>query len=242
MRQVVRAFLVAALVLGATGCLPLWRKSEEPDAKRALGIDDPSGRLRTTTPKDLEADMARSRAGLSLRISTNKTEYKFGDSIILDVRLINVSGRGGAAPRDVFVYFELFATTPERTRAPWLIKFYLRQEDTERLVYASRDFEVPAKEREKYYHYVTLPAGAFVGRKFIFSTRLMRLERGKDYSLVVSYIVDDRFPYVIINRKLNSEQVDALGTKLAYVRVWTGQLISNRARFRVKRKKRLGIF
>jgi hypothetical protein len=243
MRSVVLTVLAASVLIGPAGCV-FKREPKDSAAKRLLGFDDARGRLRETSLEDLEKEQARPRGGLSLTISTNKATYEPGERIFLEVKLTNVTGgRSGMKARDIPVYFEVFAKGPQGNQQFWLIKPLLRSDKTGRVHFRSPDFNVPADKRGDYYHFVTLPPGAFVGRSFGFPGRLLGLTPGEEYSFTVAYAVDEEFPHVILNRHFTPQQVELLGIKLAYVRIWTGRLSSNRAYFRIKRKRRfLGLF
>ncbi len=234
--------LVAALCMAAAGC-GFWGKGRgEPDAAReVLGIEDREGRFRETTLEDVEQQLSRPKNGLRLTIRTSKEVYDRDEPIVLDVRLRNVSGvRPGDKGRDIPVYFEVFAQMPNGRRAPWLLKPTLRSEATGNILYRVPDYEVPEEQRKKLYHYVVLPPEAYVGYTFTFPPNWLR--PGRTFSFICSYEVSDDYPYVIRNRNLSPEQVELLGLKLAYARVWTGRLHSNRAQFRIRRKKFLGMF
>jgi len=154
---------------------------------------------------------------------------------------MNVTGgRSGAKGRDIPVYYEPFVKLPKRGPMEWLFKFRIQRESDGKVIYASPKFSVDKDERAKYYHYVTLPEQAWIGRGFQLPKPSSGnwLEPGETYSLHVSYIVDDAYPMVIIDRHLTSSQVQMLGLKLAYVKVWTGTLHSAPVRFRVKAKKK----
>lgn len=223
--------------------------SEEPGARPpdrpevadrgALGLPKPlEERFQHETLEDLAADVSRTRNGLRLTASASKAEFTVDEAIVLDVRIQNRSGqakRRGDGGRDIPVYFEPFARTQSGRPAEWLFKFHVRDEDTERLVYRSPRFEVPESERAKYYHFVTLPESAYVGRRFVFPPG--KLKPGR-YTFLISYEVSDEFPYVIINRRLSAKQVQLLGSDLAYTRVWTGKLYSNPVTVTVRRRKR----
>jgi len=247
--------VTALLVMCTAGCgLPrLWPWGKKSDGgvvssdkeiartpKGAMGLPKKlEERFEKTTLADVQSELSRSRGGLRLVIRTDKDEYKLDEPIVLDLRLENVTGRRPEdKARDIPVYFEPFAKTPRGGMAEWLFKFYIRSEADQRVVYESPRFKVSEAARAKYYHFATLPSNAFVGRTFAFPAPRVRewLKPGK-YSFVVSYEVSDTYPYVIRNRKFSGPQVELLGTKLAYVRVWTGKLYSNRLVFRVKAKK-----
>jgi hypothetical protein len=186
--------------------------------------------------------MARARNGLRLVLRTNKTVYTVNEPIIIDVGVENVSGASrepNDKSRDIAVYFEPFAKTPRGRTAEWLFKFQIRAEGTERMIYRSPDFEVKEEDRADYYHFVTLPPRTYIGRRFILPPPRSRnwLPRGA-YSILVSYEVGEEFPYVIINRHLSAQQVQLIGRKLAYARVWTGKLYSNSVSLRVRRARR----
>ena len=164
------------------------------------------------------------------------------EPVVLDVRVENRSGLSGDEkdkPRDVAVYFEPFAKTRKGRTAEWLFKFHVRSEADDRLVYRSPDFTVEEDARADYYHFVNLPQHAYVGRRFAFPPANVRrwLKPGQ-YTFVAAYQVSKDFPYVIINRHLTAKQVQLLGSKLAYARLWTGKLYSNPVTIRIRRKRR----
>jgi hypothetical protein len=238
-RYLVVVFAVLA-VLGTGGC-SLLPKPKESASKKLLGFEDSQGRLREESVEDMEKQQAEARNGLQLTLRTTKDVYGPHDSIILEAQLRNVTGgRADKKPYDIPVYFEVFAVTPEGARAPWLLKPELRSEATGSVVYRVADFKVPEKDRANYYHYVVLPPGAYVGHTFTFPGDWLR--PGRTFSFVCAYEVPEDYPYVIVNRQLTPEQVEQLGLKLAYVRVWTGRLFSNRVYFRIERKRFLGLF
>jgi hypothetical protein len=249
-RRIAWLGVTVVLVAGLGGCggLRLWpwgkRRAQgqaRPAPKGAMGLPKPvESRLREETLEDIEADLSRARGGLRLVVDMEKTEYRLDEPIVLDVRLENHTAEGQEKkPRDLAVYFEPFAKTPRGGRAEWQFKFYVRSEKDERLHYESPRFTVPEAARADYYHFVTLPPLSFVGRKFVFPPARVRNWLGPGrYSFLVSYQVSDDYPYVILNRHFTAEQVELLGTKLAYKRVWTGKLYSNRISFRVRRKRR----
>ncbi|HUT34076.1 MAG TPA: hypothetical protein VNE39_11380 [Planctomycetota bacterium] len=234
----------AALLLTTSGCgwLPWPRRRAEPPARNVLGIND--DRFRELDEDALDAEVARPKNGLRLTIRTDKTAYQIGEPILVDVRLENVtSPAGGQTARDIPVYFEPLARAREGGAMEWLFKFQIRTEPAERLIYHSPEVKVPDTERGDYYHYVILPPQSFVGRRFVlWPSRARGLTNPGRYNIIAAYMVEEDSAYVIISRHLTAQQVELLGTKLAYVRVWTGQVFSNRVTIHVKRKKILGIF
>ncbi|MBM4038793.1 MAG: hypothetical protein FJ290_09785 [Planctomycetes bacterium] len=239
--------LTATLALVGAGCglvrwpLPWPRRREPAPAKKALGLDHED--VKELSPEALDAEIARAKNGLRLTLRTDKTAYQINEPILVDVRLENVTSPQTLNARDIPVYFEPIARVREGRAMEWLFKFQIRTDDGQRLIYQSPDIKVPEADRAEYYHYVTLPPESFVGRRFIFLPSLARgLTNPGTYSLVAAYVVDDDFAEVIINRHLTAQQVQLLGTKLAYVKVWTGHVYSNRVTFHVKRKRFLGIF
>ena len=240
MRKTLPCVLAAAFAALA-GCTPFWNRTE-PASKRVLGVTDP--RIREMTIETAEAEMARPQGGLRLVIDTDRKVYRMDEPIVLDVRLENITGSEPKEEgRDIAIYYEPFAKTPEGEQAEWLFRFVLRSESDGEIVYQSREFEVKEKDRGGYYHYVTLPPQSFVGRKFV--SRPARvgnwLKPGR-YSFIVDYAVSEDYPYVIVNRQLSQSQVTELGLKLAYVRVWTGRLYSNRVEFRIRGARRFLFF
>jgi hypothetical protein len=231
MRTIVSVAAVLALAIGITGCWPWKGEDEDSVSRRTLGVDDP--RIREVKLEELEADMARPRDGLRLVASLDQTDYREDEPIVLDLRLENVTGVRGEAARDVSVYYEPFFTTKEGGRVEWLFKFLVETEKDGKVAYRSPEFEVSGDERGDYYHFVTLPAQSYLGRSFVL--RRGSLKPGR-YSLVAAYRVSEDYPYVIINPRLTRSQVDLLSRKLAYVRVWTGRIFSNRVRFRIRKK------
>jgi len=257
MRRVIPFVLAVMLAVGAAGCrMPrLWpfggrRQAPtdlppppQPAEKGAIGLPKPlEQRFKTETIDDLADEISRPRNGLQLTIRTNKTRYTTEEPIILDVRVENRSGMTNDErdkERDIPVYFEPFAKVKGGRSHEWLFKFHVRSEEDQRAVYRSQEFTVPESERGDYYHFVTLPPRAYVGRRFVFPPAKVRnwLKQGR-YSIIASYEVSKDFPYVIINRQFSAEQVKILGSKLAYARVWTGRLYSNRAVIEIRPKRR----
>jgi len=251
MRKHLLMALVAWLAVATTGCnvvaslatlSPFRGKKKDSVAKDVLGVSD--DRIKELDSEALDTEMARPRSGLRLSIHTDKTAYQIGEPIVVDLRLENVTaGAGAEGARDIPVYFEPIARGQGGAAVEWLFNFQIRTEADQRLVYQSPKIRVPEAERADYYHYVVLPPQAFVGRRFIFwPTRVRALNRPGTYGLLAGYQVDEDSAYVIINRNFTAQQVELLGTKLAYARVWTGQVFANRVTFDVKRKKWLGIF
>ena len=195
---------------------------------------------------DISDRIARPHEGLQLLARTGKETYALDEPIVLDVQLVNRTGRRGRRrsdrPRDLSVYFEPFAKTPKGGSAEWLFKFDVFEVYGNRARYHSPRFKVSAEARAEYYHCLTVPPGAFVGRRFEFPPASERnwLEPGS-YFFLVSYEVTEDYPYVIIRPELTQAQAVALG-KEAYSRVWTGKLYADLVVFNVKRKKRFGIF
>ena len=255
MRQAAMWLLAALVVMGPTGCglgrlWPWGKRSAEgppeapqPAEKGEMGIPKPlEERFKHETIEQLASEISRTRNGLRLVISLPKTEFTPEEPIPLDVRIGNASGESNDErdkPRDIPVYFEPFAKAATGKAAEWLFKFHVRSGRDGRLVYNSPRFTVPEADREEYYHFVTLPQRAYVGRRFVFPPAKARnwLQQGR-YSIIASYEVSKDFPYVIINRQFSAEQVKILGSKLAYTRVWTGRLYSNRAEIEVRPKRR----
>ena len=236
-----RTLLAGLLALGIAGCSWPFRK-HAPEEENPFGISDP--RLRQMNVKDLDAQIAQPRSGLRLAIEADKADYSINEPIVVDVRLENVGNpQGPEKPRDISVYFEPVAQLPNGTPVEWLFRFELRADKGDQLIYQTPPVKVSDSERASYYHYVTLPPQSFVGRRFVFWPQRARglLKPGR-YNLLCSYSVGEDYPYVILNRNFTAAQVEMLGTKLAYTRVWTGQLYSNRTEFRIKRKRFLGIF
>jgi hypothetical protein len=221
-------------VFGAAGC-SWFQKAGAPAAKRA---GPAGGKLRESTLDDIEAEASRPRAGLRFVVSLDKPTYTPDQPIVLDLRLENITGGSPKDEgRDISVYFEPFAKMPDGEMGEWLFKFAVRSEKDEEIRYRSPEFDVKEADRAQYYHYVTLPPQSFVGRRFVFPPARSRnwLEPGR-YTILVSYNVSEDYPYVIINRYLTSAHAEALGLKLAYVRVWTGQVFSNRVAFAIRKR------
>lgn len=240
-----------AIALSLSGCswlprtwLPKWAGAKAPSAREVLGVQEGDERFRDVTDDTLDAELSRPRNGIRLSLRTDKPAYKINEAIMVDVRLENVgASQGPDKARDIPVYFEPVARTRDGAAVEWLFKFQIRSEPDQRLVYQSPDIKVPDADRAEYYHYVSLPPHSFVGRRFVFwPSRARGLLKPGRYSLIAAYTVDEDSAYVIINRHLTAQQVEALGTGLAYVRVWTGQVFSNRVVFQVQRKKWLGLF
>jgi hypothetical protein len=229
------------LLIGPSGCLGLWGKKQS-QAKRVLGVDDP--RLKEMKLEDMDAEAAQPRAGLRLVLRTDKTEYRMDDPILVEVRVQNATGatRDDKAI-DIPVYLEPFAKTPGGGEAEWLFKFEVRSGKDDKPVYRSPEFGVPEADRAGYYHFATLPPQSFVGREFGFPPARRRdwLKPGR-YTFRAAYIVSDDYPYVILNRHFTSTQVELLGSKLAYTRVWTGKLFSNPITIRIKGDRRWWLF
>jgi len=244
------AAAVALLSLGLCGCGdPLWPVSlawrkTTPSARRQLGLREEDDRFKELDEESLEAEVAKPRQGLRLSVRTDKPSYQIGEPIMVDVRLENVStAQSPQGARDIPVYFEPVARAKEGAAVEWLFKFQIRSDHDQRLIYRSPEVKVAEADRANYYHYVVLPPQAFVGRRFVFwPMRVRALTRPGTYSLVARYAVDEDSAFVILNRNFTSAQVELIGPKLAYVRVWTGEVFSNRATFRIERKKFLGIF
>jgi len=235
MRRLVVLMAISSLAVLA-GCA--WPRRSTGELQRMERIS--RGRLRELDIEGIEADLARPRGGLKLSLTTNRTEYYVGEPIIVELRLENIGSSDPAKPpRDIPVYFEPVAYGRGGRQVEWLVNFFIRSESEDRLVYRSPQVTIPERDRASYYHYVILPPRSYVGRRFVFwPRRAPGLMKPGRYSLRAVYSVSDDFAYVIINRHLTAEQVDVLGEKLAYVRVWTGKLYSNKVEFRIKRKRR----
>lgn len=195
---------------------------------------------------DLSARIARPRDGLQLLMRTDKEVYGPDEPIAVDVQLVNRTGQQRFhrdRPRDLSIYFEPVAETPGGGEAEWQFNFHIFEIYSGKARYHSPKFEVPEEARQRYYHHVTLPPGAFVGRRFIFPPPRQQgwLEPG-DHFIVASYQVSDEYPYVIISPRLTAHHAKALGTEKAYTRVWTGRIFSNIVTFRVSRGGGLGLF
>jgi len=209
--------------------------------------DDGRGEKRAASPgrlQSLEARLSRSRDGLRLLARTTKARYAPDEPIVLEVELHNVAGRGrgqGEKPRDIEVYFEPVAKDQRGETSEWLLKFYAYEVYSGRQRYASPKVSVPAERRAELYHRVTLPPGAFVGRRFTFAPARQWLRPG-DHFFLASYEVTKDSGMVILHPELTTEQVKKLGNEHAYVPVWTGKIYSNLATFRVERKKLAGLF
>ena len=242
MNRRVTTLLVGALAIGVAGCGLFRGREDEGRVKRVLGVDDE--RFREVDLENLDDTLAKPQNGIKLTIQLDKAEYKVGEPIVADVRIENVgTGTGAERPRDIPVYFEPLAQTPGGAMVEWQLKFRIRSESTQKLVYRSPEVKVAEADRVNYYHFVTLPPHSFIGRRFVFwPTRARALMTSGRYSLVASYEVGNEYPYVILNRNFTASQVKLLGTKLAYTRVWTGRVHSNRVDFRIKRKKRFIFF
>jgi len=203
----------------------------------------PSKKIATLA--ELSKRLCQPREGLQLMLLTDRPVYSTEDPIVLEVRLMNQTGGQSrrAKARDIPVYFEPFAKTPRGTPAEWLFKFFVFELESRKPCYRSPAFKVPAEQRGDYHHYATLPPNAFMGRRFVFPPARDGewLEPGS-YFLVVTYQVDDDYPYIIRSPELTADHVERLGTQAAYARVWTGKLCSNIVTFQVRGKRRLGIF
>jgi len=188
--------------------------------------------------RQLERRIARPIGGLQLLISTDKTTYTPDEPIAVEVRLINRL-RG----RDITVYYEPFAETPEGREAEWVFKFYVLDQESLRPRYISPNFKVPLEARGRYYHHVVLPPGGFVGRRFVFPPPSQRnwLAPGK-YVFLGTYQVDSDCRYVVLSPELTAAKVRLLGEEAAYRPVWTGRVSSNVWAFEVVRRRRRFLF
>ena len=218
--------------------------------------DDYRARHRSYDPDalaQLSERVAQPRMGLQLVIRTDKPSYAMDEPIVLDVSLLNRTGESRDRrdrPRDLSLYFEPLAKTPEGDPAEWLFKFRIFQPDLSlargaqgATRYSSPAFDVPADQRGAYYHYADLPPASYLGRRFVLPpARVNRwLEPGPTL-LVATYEVNEDYPYVILNHEFTARDVEALGTDLAYTRVWTGKLCSNIVTVQIRRDKILGLF
>lgn len=245
MMRLLRFAMASAFLLAAGGCawlprIPWLGGKQEPAAKKALGLDDE--RITELDERGLDAELARPKHGLRLTIRTDKAVYQVGEPIVVDLRIENITTSQETA-RDIPLYFEPVARTRDGGAIEWLFRFQIHAEPDQRLVYRSPDVKVPDADRADYYHYVVLPPQSYVGRRFIFwPARARGLLNPGPYTIRAAYQVGEDSAYVIINRNLTAQQVELLGTKLAYVRVWTGQVFSNPVTFQVQRKKLWGLF
>jgi hypothetical protein len=210
-------------------------KDDNREAKKATRAE----RLR-----GMSVRLAQPKNGLQLVARTDKETYRPDERITLDVELVNASGsrRGrGDRPRDLTVYFEPVARNAQGESAEWLLKFYAYELYTGRARYTSPRIRVPVEERAGLHHYVTLPPGGFVGRRFSFAPAREWLEPGEHFFLVTYEVADD-CAHVILSPELTHEQVKALGNELAYRPVWTGRVYSNLVFFRVRPRGLLAMF
>jgi len=182
--------------------------------------------------------------GLGIIARTSKASYTPDEPIELRVELVNCSGatgRRGDRPRDVAVYFEPVAETPDGELAEWLFKFYVFDVYTGRQCYVSPEFKAPPANRDDLYHHATLAPGAFIGRRFVFAPARQWLKPG-DYFILATYEVSNDYGAVILHPALTQSQAKVLGDQAAYTRVWTGRIYSNVAMFHVQRPRFLGLF
>ncbi len=187
--------------------------------------------------------LSRPVGGLRLFAQTSKPVYTRDEPIVVEVELLNATGRrmAGERPRDVTVYFEPMATNPLGEESEWLFRFHVYEVYSGRECYASRPLRVPPENRAGLYHHITLPPWGYVGRRFAFPPAREWLAPG-DHFFLVTYEVGKDSALVILTPELTADQVQALGDDVAYTPVWTGRLYSNLAFFRVRSPKLFGLF
>jgi len=238
MKNRLSSLLTVLAIFALAGCSWMQRGGTRP-TNVAPGT---RGQLHESTIEEIEAEASRPRSGLRLAASLNKAVYRTDEPFVLDVRLVNVTGGSPKEePHDIPVYFEPFAKMSDGERGEWLFKFIIRSEKDEEVCYHSPEFDVKEADRANYYHYVILPKDSFIGRLFAFPPAKSPIWRGRltpgRYNMLVSYTVSEDYPYVIINRNLTPEHAQALGDKLAYIHVWTGQIFSTRIAFTIQKRR-----
>ena len=187
--------------------------------------------------KGAEGELARAKNGLALSVRTDKAHYEPHETIDLRATLRNVTGlRPGDKGRDIPVHVDVLAQTPKGRLAEWLLTLEVRDDETKEVVYRSPELRVPDIDRRKYHHVITLPPRVFVGWTFKFPP--MVFTPGRRYAILASYVVGDAYPHIIRHRDFTVEHVKLLGVKLAYHRIWTGRLVSNRAVVRIRPRPR----
>lgn len=211
-----REFIFLAAVLAGTFPLFSWGESSilppvEPESKTI--VEGASAGRAGTQISDLTA-------GLRILLWTNKNEYKVGEPILLDFRIYN----SGRKPVNVYAEFE---------REGWLVLFEMRRKDESRdPVYQSTPAQVTArKPRDSLY--LVLSPGSTVGRFYNLAAPPGKAFPAGEYEIQAGYT--NTYEACLASLYFQEEDIQLLGRR-AYVRLWTGQLVSASVPVRIKGK------
>jgi hypothetical protein len=186
-----------------------------------LGASDAQAEERAETPRPAPGGGMRLddiTAGLRLQLAINKFQYKVGEPILIDLRLYNLGNK------DAKVYFEM-------DREGWLVYFEIRDAKSGEPVYQSAPVGV-SQRKLRDSHYVVLPSGSFVGRYYSLSRPGKDFGEG-DYILQAAYT--NTYELCLASMEFTEKEIQALG-RGAYIKLWTGQVLSNAIPFQIKGK------
>ncbi|MBI2194359.1 MAG: hypothetical protein HYU36_20470 [Planctomycetes bacterium] len=159
-------------------------------------------------------------AGLRLLLWTNKAEYRVGEPIHVDFRVYNT----GRRPVNVYAEFD---------REGWLVFLEMRKKDgNQEPVYQSTPAQV-ATRRPRDSLYMALPPGGTVGRFYTLLGTPGKPFPAGEYEIQAGYT--NTYETCLASLYFHDEDIRALGRR-AYVRLWTGQLVSAPVPIRVKGK------
>ena len=153
--------------------------------------------------------------GALVSVAGNSRSVKMSGGIILELKLVNVS------KADVMLYSEL---RPGRT----VVIDILRADGK---TFRSPPPDKSDRPRRDKYHYVSLPPGGFVGRRYMIRPADPRWELAPG-RYRVRMIYRNRFKVCPVRPGLTEEDIGSLRDK-AVVRLLTGLVVSNVETFRV---------
>lgn len=165
-------------------------------------IEGSKGRLGGTRIGDATAD-------LQVILRTDKYEYKTDEPIFIDFRIYNTG------KKTINVYNEL-------KREGWLVMFEIRDKKTRKPVYQSSPVRIPSR-RMRDSLYLVLPSGGTTGRFYAIHNSGKPFPEG-EYEIQAGYT--NSYETCLASLYFTEKDIKALG-RHAYVRLWTGRILSN---------------
>jgi len=162
-----------------------------------------------TTKYATDALAPGAASDLQILLATDRREYASNQPVYVDFRLLN------KGHRPLYVYNEL-------EREGWLVMFQIRGVKDQKIIYQSKAQQVLSQRKSDSF-YAVVPPGGIVGRYYSLFTPGSPFPPG-EYEVLAGYT--NTYERCLASLLFDDKDVEKLGGK-AYVRLWTGQIVSS---------------
>jgi hypothetical protein len=225
-RRALPVLAAAALLLGGRPGLSEPEKLPEGQPKKRTIVEG-------ATKYSADASSPMATSDLQILLATDRREYAPNQPVCVDFRLFNK----GTRPLNVYNELE---------REGWLVLFQIRGVKDKNPIYQSKQLQV-LSQRKSDSLYLALPPGGMVGRFYSLFTPGSPFPPG-EYEVWAGYT--NTYERCLASLFFDDKDIEKLGPR-AYVRLWTGQIVSNPVTIQIKegpkekaknKKERGGLF